>query len=82
MGLPIIGSSCFFDESDVPPIDTWFYLERALNSNQRPTLFCWIPSEFEDVVKGGIKIEMMDSYSWLDEKDPPFYHKIMDMLCL
>lgn len=79
-GAAIFESDCFFDESDVPPIDTWFYLEKVLNSNQRPILFCWIPSEFENVVNAGIEVEIMDSYSWLDKKDPVFYRKIMDML--
>jgi hypothetical protein len=30
-GAAIAESNCFFDESDVPPIDTWFYLLHRLN---------------------------------------------------
>jgi hypothetical protein len=79
-GAPIIGSKCFFDESDVPPIDTWFYLENVAGYHQGPALFCWIPAVFVDVVDSGIAVEIMDSYDWLDEKDPHFYRRVMEKL--
>lgn len=79
-GAAIVESNCFFDESDVPPIDTWFYLEKAAHTNERAILFCWIPVGFESVVTEGIKVEMMGSYSWLDEKDPVLYNRIVNLL--
>lgn len=66
-GAAIVASNCFLDESDVPPIDTWFYIEEFEQSNQDPILYCWIPKEFESVIEKGIYVEMMGSYSWVEE---------------
>jgi hypothetical protein len=38
-------SDCFVDESDVPPIDTWFYLDQNLTQQAKKAsnLFCCLP---------------------------------------
>ncbi|MCP4522279.1 MAG: hypothetical protein GY827_11415 [Cytophagales bacterium] len=33
----------FFDEFDISPIDTWFYIKDEI-------LFCWIPNDYEQLV--------------------------------
>lgn len=68
-GVPIVESKYFFDESDVPPIDTWFYLHKT-------TLYCWIPEKFMPVVEQGIAVEILGSYTWLDEADPFLNRKV------
>jgi hypothetical protein len=37
-GIAIVDSQRFVDESDVPPIDTWFYLQENFLDAHRPTL--------------------------------------------
>lgn len=72
-------SCCFIDLSDVPPIDTWFYLKRDYyHSGARcdQTLFCWIPKAFESKMQDAIDVEMLDSYRWLDENDRDMYWRI------
>ena len=46
-GAAIAESNCFVDESDVPPIDTWFYLDQDVKRQVRkaPSLFFWIPKQ-------------------------------------
>ncbi|MDO7885449.1 hypothetical protein [Hymenobacter cheonanensis] len=68
-GAAIVDSNCFVDESDVPPIDTWFYFD-----DENANLFCWIPKKFETIMQAAIDVEMMGSYHWLD-KAGPFTHK-------
>jgi hypothetical protein len=79
-GIAIAASNCFVDESDVPPIDTWFYIEEDFLDNYRPTLFCWIPKEFEAIMQGTMRSDMMKSYEWLDEATPVFYHRLSKRL--
>lgn len=67
-GTAIVHSDCFVDESDAPPIDTWFYFDA-----EKRNLFCWIPREFENVMQKAIDVEMFDSYHWLD-KEAPYTH--------
>jgi hypothetical protein len=71
-GVPIIESQCFVDESDVPPIDTWFYLKRNYYHSEHrcdQVLFCWIPKPFEGVMQQAIEVEILDSYRWLESND-------------
>jgi len=78
-GVAVIESDCFMDESDVPPIDTWFYISENNNTSNSEiaTLFCWIPSEFERVVQKAIDIEMMKSYFWFDRINPAFNDEVL-----
>jgi hypothetical protein len=64
-GTAAVHSDCFVDESDVPPIDTWFYFDA-----EKRNLFCWIPREFEEVMQKAIDVEMFGSYHWLDKEAP------------
>lgn len=66
-GAAIAESNGFFDESDVPPIDTWFYIiENVLELCGRAVLFCWIPNNFKNLAQKGIDVEMMESYFWIN----------------
>ena len=55
----------FVDESDIPPIDTWFYITQKY-------LYCWIPTMFIEVMQRAIDVEIFGSYVWIDEIDPQF----------
>jgi hypothetical protein len=79
-GAAIVESNCFLDEGDIPPIDTWFYLDEITSGQQRPTLYCWIPEKFLPIIMQGIAVEIMDSYRWLDEIDPSFYNSVLAKL--
>jgi hypothetical protein len=79
-GIAIAESNCFVDESDVPPIDTWFHIEEGFVDIVRPTLFCWIPNRFHSVMEKAIKVEVMESYCWLDEIDKRINSKIINLL--
>ncbi len=62
------GASCnesegFVDESDVPPLDTWFYFTKS-------SLYCWIPSMFIERMQSAIDVEIMGSYNWIRDDDP------------
>lgn len=59
-------SQCFFDESDVPPIDTWFYLDKTRSVNVIGTLYCWIPSPFVPVVREGMHYDLIECCEWLE----------------
>lgn len=78
-GVPIENSKGFVDESDVPPVDTWFYLRKVFyygNHHSESVLFCWIPKPFEPLMQAAIDVEILDSYFWLDEVDPAFVDRI------
>jgi len=60
----------FVDDSDIPPIDTWFYVTAKY-------LYCWIPAMFINVMQRAIDVEILESYEWLDETDPDFYIRIL-----
>ncbi|WP_143437228.1 hypothetical protein [Hymenobacter mucosus] len=79
-GITLAESNCFLDESDVPPIDTWFYLENNFLDAERPTLFCWIPKPFEPLMEAAMQVEMMQSYVWLGVAAPHFYHQLLAKL--
>lgn len=49
----------FVDESDIPPIDTWFYITKRY-------LYCWIPTLFISKMQDVIEVEIFDSYEWQD----------------
>jgi hypothetical protein len=53
----------FVDVSDIPPIDTWFYITKKY-------LYCWIPTMFIGKMQDAIDVEIFDSYKWLEQLDP------------
>jgi hypothetical protein len=66
-GLMIIESDCFFDESDVPPIDTWFYLDIKSESGLGDgILYCWIPKPFIPIVQHALKFEVFKACEWFN----------------
>lgn len=82
-GAPIIESKLFLDESDVPPIDTWFFLKRNYTHTDhacKQSLFCWIPKPFQDVMQQGIDVEILDSYRWMDENEPAIFKHLLEVL--
>ena len=72
-GAPCAESEGFVDESDIPPIDTWFYLTKKY-------LYCWIPNMFIDKMQGAIDVEILDSYRWIKDSNPDLQAKIVERL--
>jgi hypothetical protein len=76
VGDAAIESSCFIDENDAPPIDTWFFLEENFSGNGI-TLFCWIPRGFEPKMQaafGACDNLIFGMYQWLDELTPQVFY--------
>jgi len=63
----------FVDESDIPPIDTWFYVTKKY-------LYCWIPILFIDKMQDVMDVEILDSYEWLEKLDPALNRKIEEKM--
>jgi len=74
-GAPVFESHGFVDESDIPPIDTWFYITTR-------HLYCWIPTLFIDKMQGAIDVEICGSYHWLGEIKPELSQEILNKLRL
>jgi len=72
-GAPCAETDGFVDESDIPPIDTWFYLTKKY-------LYCWIPNLFIDKMQGAINVELFDSYHWLKDSKPNLQLQTIDRL--
>ena len=53
-------SNGFIDEYDLPPIDTWFYLDDTAD------LYSWVPNEFIPNVDKAINSSSTDIYSWIE----------------
>jgi hypothetical protein len=71
-GAPCAESG-FVDESDIPPIDTWFYITTKY-------LYCWIPTMFIDKMQGAIDVEIFGSYNWLEEIAPEVNRQIFNSI--
>jgi len=72
-GAPEVYSDSFVDNLDIPPIDTWFFVTSKY-------LYCWIPTMFVGKMQDAIDVEILNSYTWLEEADPAFNRMIMDKL--
>lgn len=72
-GAPCAESYGFVDESDIPPIDCWFYLTKTY-------LYCWIPSLFIEPMQRAIDVEIFDSYRWLKDSNPDLQRQIVERL--
>ncbi|QNH63166.1 hypothetical protein [Hymenobacter sediminicola] len=58
-------TSGFFDEWDLPPIDTWFY-----NTYSEPNggiLFAWIPEKFVELTDKAIDIQFLNILHWFEK---------------
>lgn len=72
------GVSCsvtdgFIDKSDVPPIDTWFYITTT-------KLYCWIPNFFLQKMQDAMAVELMGSYNWIKDSNSVLYHQTIERL--
>jgi|GEM_PF-1340859 len=72
-GVPIVVSDGFVDESDIPPIDTWFFITKQY-------LYCWIPTLFIAKMQLAIDVEMFGSYGWLELVNPSLNEQLLDRL--
>jgi hypothetical protein len=72
-GAPCAESEGFVDESDIPPMDTWFYLTRT-------KLYCWIPKIFIDKMQAAIDVEILESYRWVKDSNPSLQLQIIDCI--
>ncbi len=72
-GAPCTESEGFVDESDIPPIDTWFYLTKT-------KLYCWIPTLFIEKMQSAIDVEIFDSYRWIKDSNPSLQLQIIEKL--
>lgn len=52
----------FFDEFDLPPIDTWFY--NGYSEPQGGILFAWIPAQFADLTQRAIDTQFLNVLHW------------------
>lgn len=72
-GAPCYESEGFVDESDIPPIDTWFYLTKT-------KLYCWIPTLFIKKMQEALDVEIFDSYRWIKDSNPYLQLQTVDKL--
>lgn len=81
VGDAVVESSCFIDENDAPPIDTWFFLGEDFPAKGTSMLFCWIPKQFESKMQAAFAAcdnQIFGMYWWLDELTPKtFYPKVV-----
>lgn len=61
-GAVEVETAGFFDEFDLPPIDTWFY--NGYNESQRGILFAWIPEQFADLAQRAIDLQFLNILHW------------------
>lgn len=61
-GAVEIETAGFFDEFDLPPLDTWFY--HGYSEPERGILFAWIPEQFVDLAQLAIDVQFMDILHW------------------
>lgn len=72
-GAPAFESEGFVDNSDIPPVDTWFFI----TTNH---LYCWIPTLFIGKMQSAIDVEILESYRWLELWKPELNKSILDRL--
>ena len=54
----------FIDVYDLPPIDTWFYLQ---NVSEKRILYPWVPDNFTELVQNGIEVNCLDLLYRVDD---------------
>ncbi len=64
-GAVEVDTEGFFDEWDLPPIDTWFYNDDSVE--QGGILFAWIPEKFVALVNKAISIQFLNTLSWFEK---------------
>lgn len=61
-GAVEVETESFFDEFDLPPIDTWFY--NGHSEARRGILFAWIPAQFMGLAQLAIDMQFLDILHW------------------
>jgi hypothetical protein len=61
-GAVEVETASFFDEFDLPPIDTWFY--NGYSEPQGGILFAWIPERFTDLTQLAIDVQFLNVLHW------------------
>jgi hypothetical protein len=61
-GAVEVDTAGFFDEFDLPPIDTWFY--NGYSEGKGGILFAWIPEQFISLAQLAIDMQFMDILHW------------------
>lgn len=52
-----------FDDYDLPPIDTWFYLTKDKGTR---LLFAWIPGAYGEHAQNAIDVNCVDGMNWFE----------------
>lgn len=55
----------FFDEWDLPPIDTWFYNDYSVARGG--ILFAWIPEKFIELADKAIEVQFLNILNWFEK---------------
>lgn len=61
-GAVEVETANFFDEFDLPPIDTWFY--NGYGEDEVGILFAWIPEQFIDIAQLAIDMQFLNILHW------------------
>ncbi len=60
-GASEVESKGLVDIFDLPPIDTWFYIDKELG-----LLFSWIPDKFTDLINEAVLVNCVDILQWMN----------------
>lgn len=74
-GAAEVETEGFFDEFDLPAIDTWFF--KASDEHCGGVLFAWIPEQFVAIANKAIDIQFLNIIHWFEDWAPLDYRAIM-----
>jgi hypothetical protein len=79
-GASASASDYLFDDYDLPPIDTWFYL---IKTPETRLIFAWIPEKYIPYVDDAIAVNCVDCIDWFGKMYPTeyklFYKKLFQL---
>jgi len=67
-------SNGFIDMFDIPPIDSWFYLENNPKHLDRRILYAWIPEQFVEATQVAIDVNCVECFNWMEKLNSPDVH--------
>jgi hypothetical protein len=70
-GASEVSSAELFDQYDIPPVDTWFYLMKAENGTR--ILFAWIPQAYLHDANEAVDVNCVDCIGWFKDWYPEEY---------
>lgn len=74
-GASEVASAELFDQYDIPPVDTWFYLMNAENGMR--ILFAWIPQSYVHYADNAVAVNCVDCIGrfkdWYPEEYKQYY---------